>query len=153
MNFLGSFATSLFSFISSPLFFIYGVNTPSRWGTQAPFTNITLDWTCPEDLKEKSLMLWWIECWYYPKKFGELQKEISLWGGLYILYVANDFTAWFSDGNGNFFRAFHHYALKHRLTADRGFVNLIFAHIYPSFRPSQVYKQRSEFSLKYTNIL
>ena len=32
--------------------FIFGVNTPSRWGTQAPFTNITLDWTVPEDLAE-----------------------------------------------------------------------------------------------------
>ncbi len=32
--------------------FIFGVNTPSRWGTQAPFTNITLDWTCPDDLKD-----------------------------------------------------------------------------------------------------
>ena len=31
--------------------FIYGVNTPSRWGTQAPFTNVTLDWTVPEDMK------------------------------------------------------------------------------------------------------
>ena len=31
--------------------FIYGVNTPSRWGTQAPFSNITLDWTCPKDLE------------------------------------------------------------------------------------------------------
>ena len=31
--------------------FIYGVNTPSRWGTQAPFSNITLDWTVPDDLK------------------------------------------------------------------------------------------------------
>ena len=30
--------------------FIYGVNTPSRWGTQAPFSNITLDWTVPADL-------------------------------------------------------------------------------------------------------
>ncbi|XME03829.1 ribonucleoside triphosphate reductase [Lachnospiraceae bacterium C1.1] len=30
--------------------FIYGINTPSRWGSQAPFSNITLDWTCPEDL-------------------------------------------------------------------------------------------------------
>lgn len=30
--------------------FVYGVNTPSRWGTQAPFTNITLDWTVPEDM-------------------------------------------------------------------------------------------------------
>ena len=32
--------------------FVYGVNTPSRWGTQAPFTNITLDWTVPADLAE-----------------------------------------------------------------------------------------------------
>ncbi len=32
--------------------FIYGVNTPSRWGTQAPFSNITLDWTVPSDLAE-----------------------------------------------------------------------------------------------------
>ena len=32
--------------------FIYGVNTPSRWGTQAPFSNITLDWTVPADLKD-----------------------------------------------------------------------------------------------------
>ncbi|MBQ8441489.1 MAG: ribonucleoside triphosphate reductase [Clostridia bacterium] len=33
--------------------FIYGVNTPSRWGTQAPFSNITLDWTVPNDLKDE----------------------------------------------------------------------------------------------------
>ncbi|MDC7238802.1 MAG: ribonucleoside triphosphate reductase [Spirochaetales bacterium] len=33
--------------------FIFGVNTPSRWGSQAPFTNITLDWTVPDDLKER----------------------------------------------------------------------------------------------------
>lgn len=32
--------------------FVYGVNTPSRWGTQAPFTNITLDWTVPDDLRD-----------------------------------------------------------------------------------------------------
>lgn len=31
--------------------FVYGVNTPSRWGTQAPFTNITLDWVCPDDMR------------------------------------------------------------------------------------------------------
>ena len=36
--------------------FIYGVNTPSRWGTQAPFSNITLDWTCPDDLKDVPLL-------------------------------------------------------------------------------------------------
>ena len=33
--------------------FIYGVNTPSRWGTQAPFTNVTLDWTVPDDLADQ----------------------------------------------------------------------------------------------------
>lgn len=37
--------------------FIFGLNVPSRWGTQTPFTNITLDRTCPEDLKEKALLL------------------------------------------------------------------------------------------------
>lgn len=37
--------------------FIFGLNVPSRWGTQTPFTNITLDWTCPEDLKDRALHL------------------------------------------------------------------------------------------------
>jgi ribonucleoside-triphosphate reductase len=37
--------------------FIFGVNTPSRWGSQAPFTNITLDWSCPEDLKNKKAVV------------------------------------------------------------------------------------------------
>ncbi|MCR5303507.1 MAG: ribonucleoside triphosphate reductase [Lachnospiraceae bacterium] len=37
--------------------FIYGVNTPSRWGTQAPFTNITLDWTVPADLAEQDAIV------------------------------------------------------------------------------------------------
>lgn len=37
--------------------FIYGVNTPSRWGTQAPFTNITLDWTVPNDLAELNCLV------------------------------------------------------------------------------------------------
>ncbi|MBQ5632416.1 MAG: ribonucleoside triphosphate reductase, partial [Treponema sp.] len=37
--------------------YVYGVNTPSRWGSQAPFTNITLDWTCPEDLKNKKAIV------------------------------------------------------------------------------------------------
>ncbi len=32
--------------------FVYGVNTPSRWGTQAPFSNITIDWTVPEDMAD-----------------------------------------------------------------------------------------------------
>lgn len=37
--------------------FIFGVNTPSRWGSQAPFTNITLDWTVPADLKDKAAIV------------------------------------------------------------------------------------------------
>lgn len=37
--------------------FVYGVNTPSRWGTQAPFTNITLDWTVPQDLAEQPALV------------------------------------------------------------------------------------------------
>ena len=37
--------------------FIYGVNTPSRWGTQAPFTNVTLDWTVPGDLAEQNCIV------------------------------------------------------------------------------------------------
>lgn len=37
--------------------FIYGVNTPSRWGSQAPFTNITLDWTVPDDLAKESAIV------------------------------------------------------------------------------------------------
>ena len=37
--------------------FIYGVNTPSRWGTQAPFSNITLDWTVPADLKDEAAII------------------------------------------------------------------------------------------------
>ena len=37
--------------------FVYGVNTPSRWGTQAPFSNITLDWTVPADLAEQNAIV------------------------------------------------------------------------------------------------
>ena len=37
--------------------FIYGVNTPSRWGTQAPFSNITLDWTVPDDMAEMNAIV------------------------------------------------------------------------------------------------
>lgn len=58
--------------------FIFGLNVPSRWGTQTPFTNITLDFVCPEDLKEKALFLGWINAWYYKKKYGELEKEMRI---------------------------------------------------------------------------
>ena len=37
--------------------FVYGVNTPSRWGTQAPFSNITLDWVVPSDLAQQPAII------------------------------------------------------------------------------------------------
>ena len=47
--------------------FIFGVNTPSRWGTQAPFTNITLDWVCPPDLAEQKAIVGGKEMDFYYK--------------------------------------------------------------------------------------
>lgn len=73
--------------------FIFGLNVPSRWGTQTPFTNITLDWSCPEDLKDKSLMLGGIEHGYYPKKYGELEEEMKLINRVLIeIYTKGDWT-------------------------------------------------------------
>ncbi len=73
--------------------FIFGLNVPSRRGTQTPFTNITLDWKCPEDLKDKALMLWGIEKGYYPKKFWELEEEMKLINRVLIeVYTAGDLT-------------------------------------------------------------
>jgi len=77
--------------------FIFWLNVPSRRWTQTPFTNITLDWKCPEDLKDKSLMLGWIEKWYYPKKFSELEEEMRLINRVLI----EVYTAW--DWNGAVF--------------------------------------------------
>jgi len=55
--------------------FVFNLNIPSRWGTQTPFTNITLDWDCPEDMKEKRLLLGGKEFEY---TFGELQPEMDI---------------------------------------------------------------------------
>ena len=55
--------------------FVFNLNIPSRWGTQTPFTNITLDWDCPEDLKEKRLLLGGKPFDY---TFGELGKEMDI---------------------------------------------------------------------------
>ena len=49
--------------------FIFGLNVPSRWGTQTPFTNITLDWSCPNDLRETALHLGGYDQGCYPKSF------------------------------------------------------------------------------------
>ncbi len=61
--------------------FVFNLNVPSRWGTQTPFTNITLDWVCPEDLKSKRLKLGGK---YFDYTFGELQKEMDIINKAYI---------------------------------------------------------------------
>lgn len=55
--------------------FVYGVNTPSRWGTQAPFTNITLDWTVPEDLAELPAIVGGRETNF---KYRDCEKEMDM---------------------------------------------------------------------------
>ena len=55
--------------------FIYGVNTPSRWGTQAPFSNITLDWTVPNDLAELPAIVGGEEM---PFKYKDCKKEMDM---------------------------------------------------------------------------
>ena len=55
--------------------FVFGVNTPSRWGTQSPFTNVTLDWTVPRDMRDE-------QCWVGGKQvdftYGDCQKEMDM---------------------------------------------------------------------------
>ncbi|HWR62349.1 MAG TPA: ribonucleoside triphosphate reductase [Clostridia bacterium] len=55
--------------------FIYGVNTPSRWGTQAPFSNVTLDWTVPEDLAELPAIVGGKEMDF---KYKDCKKEMDM---------------------------------------------------------------------------
>ena len=55
--------------------FIYGVNTPSRWGTQAPFSNITLDWTVPNDLAELPALVGGREMDF---KYKDCKKEMDM---------------------------------------------------------------------------
>jgi len=55
--------------------FIYGVNTPSRWGTQAPFTNITLDWTVPKDMANLPALVGGKELSF---TYGDCKKEMDL---------------------------------------------------------------------------
>ena len=55
--------------------FVYGVNTPSRWGTQAPFSNITLDWTVPDDLAELPAIVGGKEMDF---KYKDCKKEMDM---------------------------------------------------------------------------
>ncbi|MBN1243643.1 MAG: ribonucleoside triphosphate reductase [Spirochaetales bacterium] len=55
--------------------FLFGVNTPSRWGCQAPFSNVTLDWTCPPDLRDRPAVVGGEERDF---TYGDCQAEMDL---------------------------------------------------------------------------
>lgn len=61
--------------------FLFGVNTPSRWGSQAPFTNITLDWTVPDDLKDKPAVVGGVERDF---TYGDCQVEMDTINRVFI---------------------------------------------------------------------
>ncbi len=68
--------------------FIYGVNTPSRWGTQAPFTNVTLDWTVPNDLAELNAIVGGKEMDF---KYKDCQKEMDMVNKAFIeVFIEGD---------------------------------------------------------------
>ena len=75
--------------------FIYGVNTPSRWGTQAPFSNITLDWTCPKDLENLPAIVGGKELDF---TYGECQKEMDMVNKAFIEIMIE------GDANGRGFQ-------------------------------------------------
>ena len=60
---------------------VHNLNVPSRWGTQTPFTNLTFDWTCPEDLREQVPVIAGREM---PFSYGDLQAEMDLINRAYI---------------------------------------------------------------------
>jgi ribonucleoside-triphosphate reductase len=61
--------------------FIYNLNVPSRWGTQTPFTNLTFDWVCPDDLKDVVPLVGGKEVAF---TYGDLQEEMDLINRIYI---------------------------------------------------------------------
>jgi ribonucleoside-triphosphate reductase len=60
---------------------IYNLNVPSRWGTQTPFTNLTFDWVCPDDLKDQVPIIGGVEMDF---RYGELQAEMDLINRAYM---------------------------------------------------------------------
>ncbi len=75
--------------------FIYGVNTPSRWGTQAPFSNITLDWTVPNDMAELPAIVGGKEM---PFKYKDCKKEMDMVNRAFIEVMIE------GDANGRGFQ-------------------------------------------------
>jgi len=74
--------------------FIFGVNTPSRWGSQAPFTNITLDWVCPTDLKDRKAVVGGVEQDF---TYGECHSEMEMVNKAFIQLMLE------GDANGRGF--------------------------------------------------
>ena len=75
--------------------FIYGVNTPSRWGTQSPFTNVTLDWTVPPDLAELNAIVGGKEMDF---KYKDCKKEMDMVNKAFIEIMIE------GDANGRGFQ-------------------------------------------------
>ena len=75
--------------------FIYGVNTPSRWGTQAPFTNITLDWVVPNDMAELNAIVGGKECDF---KYKDCVEEMAMINKAFIEVMIE------GDANGRGFQ-------------------------------------------------
>ena len=75
--------------------FIYGVNTPSRWGTQAPFSNITLDWVVPKDLAEQNCIIGGKEVDF---KYKDCEKEMAMVNKAFIEIMIE------GDANGRGFQ-------------------------------------------------
>ena len=75
--------------------FVYGVNTPSRWGTQAPFSNITLDWTVPRDLVDQPAIVGGREREF---TYGDCQREMDMVNKAFIEIMIE------GDANGRGFQ-------------------------------------------------
>ncbi len=75
--------------------FIYGVNTPSRWGTQAPFSNITLDWTCPADMADRPAIVGGKEMDF---TYGDCKAEMDMVNRAFIEVMIE------GDANGRGFQ-------------------------------------------------
>ncbi|MBR2123469.1 MAG: ribonucleoside triphosphate reductase [Lachnospiraceae bacterium] len=75
--------------------FVYGVNTPSRWGTQAPFSNVTLDWVVPNDLKNLPAIIGGKEMDF---TYGDCQKEMDMVNKAFIEIMIE------GDANGRGFQ-------------------------------------------------
>ena len=75
--------------------FVYGVNTPSRWGTQAPFSNITLDWTVPRDLKDLPAIVGGKEMDF---TYGDCEAEMAMVNKAFIEIMIE------GDANGRGFQ-------------------------------------------------